>query len=217
MKIDYKRFNEFSKGTRQEIIDFSRMLLNSIELFDNGKNKICLEDFQKGDFDLQKIAGWRDRLNEIIDNKVTDISGFPLGWGPPNNRRLTVDITFEYLPETAQTLKTFLETVDKDKSTQITIHVDEEKGIYRDIKGAPMRYTGITSNSKIFQTISYLMQNKSATLADLARHTGQKTKVVKSSIERFNKNAIPRLGLPKGVCLIEGNGLYQLNSQVQFI
>ncbi len=102
------------------------------------------------------------------------------------------------------------------KPSQIIIHV-ADSGIYREIKGAPVRYKGITPTSKIFQTISYLMQNQPATLSDLARHTGQQTKVVKSSIGRFNKNAIPRLCLPKGIRLIEGNGLYQLNSQVQFV
>ena len=116
MKINYRKFEDYSENTQQEILDFSCDVLGWIEMFDKGDNKITLFDFEKGEFDLQKIAGLWKNQNAVLDNAITEISHDMVhGWGPPNNRRLTVDLIVKYKPDTVLVLKEFIRKVKKKK------------------------------------------------------------------------------------------------------
>jgi len=116
--------------------------------------------------------------------------------------------------------------VDKEKllkfqrpsgaSMKIAIYVDQHKGIYRLMNEQAVRYPHVTCKSKIFLTISYLMQNEHATLKDLSDHNCQLQKSVKRSIVDFNEKTKSRLQL--SVDPIIGDGIYELNRKyIDFI
>ena len=141
MKIDYKKFKDYSENTQQEIIDFSRDVLSWIEMFDKNDNEITLFDFEKGDFDLQKIGGLWKNQNSILNNTITEISHDMIhGWGPDNNRRLTVDLVIKYKPDTVSVLKEFLKKVDKNKVNNYSNHSNTNEEII--LKTIDVKITG---------------------------------------------------------------------------
>lgn len=101
-------------------------------------------------------------------------------------------------------------------SMKVIVNIDQDNGISRIIEGRAVRYPHVKSSSKIFLTISFLMQNEQATLKELSTHNGQLQKSVKRSIADFNKKSRSRLKLPANPII--GDGIYELNRKfIEFI
>jgi len=140
MKIDYKKYDELSEITKNEILDFTRMLVNQIELFGKpNENQATVPDFGKGNFDLPKLAAMRDKLNAVLGDKIIELPRpFVSGCGPRDARRLTTDLIIDYKPNTLSTLRQFLKKVDVN--LKAANYITEKNGNFY-YKGLPILVT----------------------------------------------------------------------------
>jgi hypothetical protein len=214
MKINYKKFNEYSETTKQQIISFARDILNWIEMLDKNDGKIILYDFEKGNFDFQKMAGLWNKLNEILDNTITKMShGIISGWGPPNGRRLTADLSIEYKEGAVSILNEFLKKVEANKKWVSPISILlEESGLKRKDENGKERFYPIDKTSDRF-TVFEASLNGPKRPKDIELAGKKSVASVKTDI---NNTAEKLLCLPKKHSLIvnDGDG-YKINDRYE--
>ncbi len=109
MKINYKKFNEYSEKSQLRIIAFARLLLSMIEIYN--KDKIPLSDFERESFSLEEACSLVKKLNEIIDNTITKFYGDSYAVGPDNNRTLETYVYLKGKLDTITIINSFLKRV----------------------------------------------------------------------------------------------------------
>lgn len=217
MKIDYQKFNDCSPTTQQEVISFSKMLLSSIELFDlENKGKIRLHDFEQGNFDLPKMAGLWKILNRVIDNRVIEISHEPIsGWGPRENRRLTVDLDIKYKPDTASVLKEFLKKVDKNvvgrDASKIALEINkEEKSVRNMVNNKTYAFRKSGGKNKRFDYLVAIVNN-SKKVAGRKLSPDITAQALSGEIDKINENIKSSLDLVEKIIINDNNSGYGKN------
>lgn len=121
MKIDYEKFNKYSERSQLRIIAFARLLLSMIEIYN--ESKIPLSDFERESFSLEEALSLIKKLNEIIDNTITEFYGDSNVVGPMNNRTIETYIYIKGRPETCSIINSFLEKIEDNK---ITLAINEK-------------------------------------------------------------------------------------------
>lgn len=219
MEINYQKFKICSETTQKEIIGFSRMLLNSMELYDpRNQGKLCLYDFEKGNFDLQKIAGLWKILNEIIDNRIIEIS-HPIfgGWGPVENRRLTVDLKIKYKSDTKKFIKKFLDKVDfgDDKNfSKIVLEINKkQKEVRNKLNNKIFSFRKATGENKRFNYLLTLIKNPKK-VSGMNLNSIVTPSSLSGEIEEINTNLKNSLDLAEKVIINNNNSGYEINSEI---
>ena len=105
-----------------------------------------------------------------------------------------------------------LSALKKDKA-KISVYIDTRKGIYRynDEKNK-LIYKHLSPTNKIFKTVQFLINKKSATINVLSKHTRQDPKSTKASIKRFNIKFMKDLDVSFDAVEDNKSGEYFLNT-----
>lgn len=113
MKIDYRKFDESSKKTRERIIEFARVLISIVEMY--GSSKIPSTQFENAGFQCEEIAVLIKKINEMLG---VDIIATTKGWhfdypnGQKDSKRMVTEIDLKYKPDTISTLQLLLKRWD---------------------------------------------------------------------------------------------------------
>lgn len=120
MKIDYKKFNEYSEKSQLRIITFAKLLLNLIEM--RGEKKFPSTFFSRDGFELGEITPLTEKINEILDIGV-------LAWdkgsyvsyvgGEYRNKILITNVCLEYKKDALKVINLFLNEVSKNNDVKI--------------------------------------------------------------------------------------------------
>jgi hypothetical protein len=121
----YQKFYTLSESTKQELIKFTENLVAWIEIYGNDKNDFVIKDFQKGNFDLQKIVNQKNKMEEVTEVKLLDFYSVGYGIGSPENRRVAVDLRFKYEPKILLALNDFLNQVKAIKKQEVPKKINE--------------------------------------------------------------------------------------------
>lgn len=114
----YPKFDSYSATTKRELLAFCEEVASLIEMYGNESHEFTIRDYGKGVFNLQQMKARMDRFNEQFSGNIISIDfSQPSGWGPPNNRRLTVDTTFSYKHGALEKMKHFLLSATESVST----------------------------------------------------------------------------------------------------
>lgn len=110
MKIDYKKFNEYSENSQLKIIKFARFLLGIIEIYN--EDEIPLSDFKKDGFSFEEATSLVKKLNEILDDIITE---FYSDTSPAEDRTYKTFVFLKCKSDTIIVINSFLNEVSKNK------------------------------------------------------------------------------------------------------
>lgn len=113
MKIDYEKFNEYSEKSQLRIAAFVQFLLSAIEIY--GENKIPISEFEKDSFSLEESISLVKKINEIIDNTITEFYSDTVWDGHMNNRTSKTYVYLKNKTNTIQAIESFLSGISKNK------------------------------------------------------------------------------------------------------
>jgi len=207
MKIDYEKFNKYSERSQLRIIAFARLLLSMIEIYN--ESEIPLSDFEKESFSLEEACSLIKKLNEIIDNTITEFYGDSNAVGPMNNRTLETYIYIKGRPETCSIISSFLENIE-DNKTLLIINKKTKRISQKLNPELSYSFRSPSGKSKRFEYLLAIV-NSEENIAGKKLDPKVKPQTLSGEIANINTNLKKALKLKKEIIINHNNSGYGAN------